>query len=54
MHQDKNKISTAGLPEIPKTKSEKQEFLSQGYRLYQIDGLWFAEKGKERIEIKEK
>ena len=48
MHNDKFTISTAGLPEIPKGKSETQELLKQGYRLFVIDGKWYVEKGKDR------
>lgn len=51
MHQDKFRIYTKGLPE--KTKSKKQEFLSQGYRLILRDGSWYAIKNSEEIKIKE-
>ena len=50
---DKNKISTSGLPDIEKTKSKKQEFLSKGYRLFKIDGSWYVEKSGDRIKIEE-
>lgn len=50
---DKNKISTIGLPEIPKTKSKKQEFLSRGYRLIRRDGHWYAERQGKSVKIKE-
>ena len=53
IHKDKFKISTNGLPDIPKQKSEKQEFLAKGYRLYLRDGSWYAERDKESIKIKE-
>ena len=44
MHNDKFTISTAGLPEIPKGKSETQELLKQGYRLFMIAGKWYVER----------
>ena len=50
---DKNKISTNGLPEIEKTKSKRQEFLSMGYKLFRRDGHWYAEKQGESIKIEE-
>ena len=49
---DKNKISTAGLPEMPKEKTERQELLKQGYRLSLIDGEWYAEKDGEKVKTK--
>ncbi len=54
MHKDKFKVFTKGMPEQPKEKSEKQEFLSKGYRLVLRDGNWFAIKNNEEIKIKEK
>ena len=51
--KDTNRISLANLPSLPKVKSKKQEFLSKGYRIFMIDGSWYAEKDGERVEIKE-
>ena len=53
MHKDKLKISTNGLPEIKKTKSKRQEFLSKGYKLFRKDGHWYAERQGESIKIEE-
>ena len=54
MQEDKFKISTSGLPDIEPEQTKRQEFLANGYRLYQIGDDWYAEKDGERIEIKEK
>ena len=53
MQEDTNSISTHGLPDIEQTKSEKQEFLTNGYRLYLKEGSWFAEKNGEMVKIDE-
>jgi len=54
MHKDKFKISTSELPNIEPEQTKRQEFLANGYRLFLVDGDWYAEKDGERIEIKEK
>ena len=54
MQEDKFKISTSGLPDIEPEQTKRQEFLANGYRLFLVDGDWYAEKDGERIEIKEK
>ena len=51
MHKDRFSISTTGLPELPKEKSEKQELLKQGYRLFLEDGNWYAEKLGKRVNV---
>jgi len=53
MHQDRFRISTNGLSMPPKEKSEKQEFLAKGYRLFMVDGSWYAEKDGDRIKVKD-
>ena len=51
--KDTNRISLANLPSLPKVKSKKQEFLSKGYRLFMVDGSWYAEKDGDRIKVKD-
>jgi len=53
MSKDKLRISTFGLPEIPKSSSKSIELLSEGYSIYFRDGIKFAKKNNEEIRIEE-
>lgn len=50
---DKFRISTVGLPEIPKGESAIQQFLTKGYRIFRVEEHWYAERDKQRIKIDE-